>query len=521
MGILNKILKVPSAIRNSLQRDKNCQQFCEYFGAHKHPAKGSEILLVQATEDPFYLGLLGLIAQSIQASHGVVIHYYLLRSITVGESISLERWIKARVFDNLLMNYKWRKIYQTFCDKEGFAALGFNPVYDIADFLRAKKIQNTIASKQALVDLVIDGILVGDLIYDCYLRFKPAPTLDVKDRYLWLLLWETLRLLRRSQSYFCTYQPSIYLTSYTVYIQHGIPARVALANQVKVVSFGDMPILYKIQSVNDVLHMRDTSHYASEFDSLPQQEEKLALAEAALQKRLGGGIDVATTYMRQSAYSLSVLDVPDVKDHVIIFLHDFYDGIHIYPDIIFPDFWEWAAFTIDTLMKLNIPFAVKPHPNQIGESAIALDLFIERYPGFKILNPKITNKQLVAAGMSCAITVYGTIGHEMAYMGVPVITCARHPHHSFDFCHNAKTQDEYIALLANARHLPFDKAEMHRQSLAFYYMHNLHKTDGAREMMALVNGIRFKGGNSEVDMLGAMLQLQEMPAFRQQIQLLM
>jgi hypothetical protein len=76
--------------------------------------------------------------------------------------------------------------------------------------------------------------------------------------------------------------------------------------------------------------------------------------------------------------------------------------------------------------------------------------------------------------MACAVTVYGTVAHEMAYMGVPTIASANHPHISFDFCKTAKSKIEYAELLRNALSLDFDQVEMKRQSLIFYYMHNLN-----------------------------------------------
>jgi len=57
---------------------------------------------------------------------------------------------------------------------------------------------------------------------------------------------------------------------------------------------------------------------------------------------------------------------------------------------------------------------------------------------------------------------------------VPTIACARHPHNAFDFCRTAKTVEQYAHYLRTAADMPVDRAEMRRQSLAFYYMHNLH-----------------------------------------------
>jgi len=87
----------------------------------------------------------------------------------------------------------------------------------------------------------------------------------------------------------------------------------------------------------------------------------------------------------------------------------------------------------------------------------------------------INTKQLVSLGMICGITAYGTVAHELAYLGVHSICCARHPHHSFDFCKTASSKKEY-ELFLKEYHAPISKVKMRKQALAFYYMHNLYGT---------------------------------------------
>ena len=70
----------------------------------------------------------------------------------------------------------------------------------------------------------------------------------------------------------------------------------------------------------------------------------------------------------------------------------------------------------------------------------------------------------------------------MAYLGVPTIACARHPHISFDFCRTAKSQSEYAKYLQNPLANKIDKAAMKRQSLIFYYMHNLSDSEDIQSL---------------------------------------
>jgi hypothetical protein len=189
--------------------------------------------------------------------------------------------------------------------------------------------------------------------------------------------------------------------------------------------------------------------------------------------------------MRQSAYAKAEGSLPpNLKGAVVVFLHDFYDSPHVYPDLVFNDFWEWVCLTIDTVQKTGRTLFLKPHPNQIALSDEALSTLRAKYPELNWLSTSVSNVQLAKAGIACGVTVYGTVAHELAYLGIPTIGCARHPHHSFDFCRTAKTRAEYVAMLCNPDVMPMPAEEMQKQSLMFYYMHNLHGTDAERALAA-------------------------------------
>ena len=212
-------------------------------------------------------------------------------------------------------------------------------------------------------------------------------------------------------------------------------------------------------------------------------KKKLELARSQLENRISGIVDTATIYMRQSAYSKVTTKLPDnVSGSVIVFLHDFYDSPHLYSDMVFDDFWEWICFTVEVLSESDINFFIKPHPNQIDLSEQALLDLKAKYPKAKWLSSDVSNVNLVNSGISCGVTVYGTIAHELAFLGVPTICSAKHPHYSFDFCRTANSAEEYKDMLMSYNTLSLSKEEMKRQALAFYYMHNLSKSPHEMEL---------------------------------------
>jgi hypothetical protein len=272
--------------------------------------------------------------------------------------------------------------------------------------------------------------------------------------------------------------------------------------------------------LDDFYHVTDTSKYRCDFAKLDKQESRLFESEQQLNVRLSGSIDFATSYMKVSAYAESEVEVPDVAGAVIVFLHDFYDSPHIYSNLIFPDFWTWILFTVDTLQKAQIPFWLKPHPNQIAMSEVALQDLRRARPGLRFLSPKVTSVQLAKAGVACGVTVYGTVAHELAYLGVPSIACSRHPHHSFDFCRTAHNRGQYEQYLLTPHVTPLAKNKMRRQALIFFYMHNVF---GSEEELALrMAFIKFwtcahKKNYTQEDFCKSLQSLRDIPGWRHHI----
>lgn len=455
-------------------RDARESDIYRYFNRIPHRPSSLDVVLVQCVEDLYYFGLFGQIISSLRERRSVRVEQFVLKSLRVGESKSIIKFFAYR-FASRPLGKKWVGLYNSFCDGIGYRST--SPLFsigDIVDLYRAFICWRRLTTIDSLIALAIDDIPVGDLINDSFLRFKPAATVDLADFYLCLVIWQAYRDARRARKYFTFVRPKLYLTSYTTYVQHGIAVRVALRCGVKVFSFCNYQELAKKLSLTDWVHTKNPDNYADDFSKLEHQEQRLAEADIALTSRIAGINDNAIAYMKKPAYAELDEPIPDVQGALVIFLHDFFDSPHVYRNLVFPDFWEWVCFTIETLQKANIRFFIKPHPNQTDRSVSVLNQLKQCYPNVLIISSGVSNKQLVQAGLACAITVYGTVAHEMAYLGVPTIACAHHPHVSFDFCQTAKNKQDYARLLSQSTHIKFDKIAMRQQSLAFYYMHNLN-----------------------------------------------
>ena len=484
----------------------------------------SMTIALQCVPDPFYFLLFGAILARLAVRTKVRADVIAVRSVSGAFGVGVLAALKRSAPVAWLQTSKWIRAYAALIDGVGYrCATWAHPLRDARDWWRAGALWRSFQSRwlEQEPTLQIDGIEVADLVIDAYLRFRPSAQFDVKDPFVQSLLWQAMRDVRQARAYFSSAKPCLYLTSYSTYLEHGVPVRVALREGVAVWSFGSLARFGKQLHTDDVFHTPDCSQYQRIFDALDHQEERLQLAREQLERRLSGGVDPATSYMRQSAYVHSSVKVPDgLEGAAVIFMHDFYDSPHIYPDLVFPDFWRWICFTIQTLAAAGKPFFLKTHPNQIEQGAAVIGQLRQKYPELNWLPAGITTVQLVDAGMAFGVTVYGTVAHELAYLGVPSIACARHPHNAFDFCRTARTPEAYAELLVLQDQQPLGREKMQRQALTFYYMHNLY---GSEEQRALQQSFAafWKACNVETLNADTMLQrlraMSDLPAFAQYV----
>lgn len=450
----------------------------------RNPMRGKgPRILVQNSEDKFFFLMLGEIVSALRQQGPLQADQYVARSLRPDGFGSVRAFVRTRLYWNIFTDRKWMQLYGAFCDGIAWRASAFHmPWKELSYAWKAWRAWRNLSSKADLFNLTIDGLQIGDLVIDTYLRFNTAPEVKVRDPAIFTILRQALRDLASAQAYFHHRRPALFVTSYTAYIQHGIAARMATRYGVPTLSFGNLQEFGTWITPDHICHTKRDYSYHSDFFKLPDQDERIARADAYLSARIRGAIDPATAYMKTSAYAIVTSDVPDVRGAAVVFLHDFFDSANVYRNSVFPDFWEWLEVTTGILRESGQPFFIKPHPNQTPESTREMERFVRTYPDVRVIPAKVTNVQLVQAGMVCGLTVYGTVVSELAFLGIPSICCSDNPFISFDFCRTARNHDQYREYLRGIPDFAPDKAMMRRQACIFDYMHNLNLDDDAMEL---------------------------------------
>jgi hypothetical protein len=439
------------------------------------PSAVAPLLAMEAPLDAVYYAMLGQIVLALRATGDIKVMQVVTQALCPGASRSLRAFLGACLHSNFLWRRKWEKLYGEFCDGVGYRAATLHaPWREAVYWWDAWCAWRGLVCKDGVAALEYRGIAVGDAVIDSYLRLRPSVSLDVRQPYLWVVIRRAFKDVASAYDYFREARPHFYLTFYATYIEHAVPARVATSLGIRTLCLGNLQDFCGELTPDHLRQTRRVDDYRTAFDAIPDRATKLAAADAAFHHRTSGGTDAATAYMRSSAYAIKTTEVPDVRGAAIIFLHDFYDSVHIYRWSIFHDFWEWACVTIENLQDSGRPFFIKPHPNQRAQSNAELAALKARYPQAKFLSSDISNRQLADAGMGCAVTVFGTVAAEMAYLGVPPISCGDNPHVGFEAFKLARSREEYRQLLADFPTFPRQPEKLKEQACIFYYMHNLN-----------------------------------------------
>jgi hypothetical protein len=458
-------------------------------------------IAIQAPTDYYYLALYAQLISQLQQKDNY--HVTAIGPIIYFPKAKLDLLYPIRILYAIInfhfLKRKWMRLYK---------AIGINQFFNMDSlalhkrprlFFSAYKIWRGLKSKRDLLNLSINGIYCGDLIYDNYLRFMVKPTVSINSLNLLMEIYDGICVIESTEKTAKENRFLNYFASYSTYIHHGIPIRVFLKHDICIYTSASLQQKFKKLSAADYLHTVSHKDYYQTFKTLDNQPEKIAMCLKLLDDRFKGVIDTATSYMKKSPYqkSADAEGTLGTKFDGIMFLHDFYDSPHAYSSMLFVDFYEWVKHTLDLIVKHNLNIGVKPHPNQTENSRRDIVRLKEQYPSLQWIDPHTSNHKIINSGITFGISIHGTILHELAYHGINPVCAGDNPHTSYGFVHYPKTIADYDKMIVNfsSLELPLDYRE---QVASFYYMHNIYHKDDFTLQNDVLTRYDLVGGSSEL-----------------------
>jgi len=431
-----------------------------------HPSKNG-ILLTQIVED--YESTIKLAAASkvIADEKKLTIHTY---DVHIHKSIG---WAdeNQNTFDRFFKTPK-EIIHENFSKKTIFR--NDEKYHDqklvIKELARIRKEVN---SREDLLKVQIDGLLVGDLIYDTYLRFFHQPTIFNIDNNVFQIVEIAINIFYNFKLFLKNNNVKCIVNTFAGYIQHAIPVRIADEAGIEIFTMGSKS--YLIQKYDDKFPYCSINHTKFRPDrTLP--EGAIELAEGILSTRLKGGVDPATYYMKESSFAVKPF-IKELTDkfnekarNIVIYAHEFYDAPHINRKLQFPDLFQYLNEVLKNLVDLDdTNVFIKTHPGGMtGTKEVAIEL-IESFNAshFHVLDETVSNVQIVHLRPDIVATARGSVGVEMSYFEIPVIALYDNPYVNFNFVHTCYDKETYFDILKGKEFVqsPYSKTDIY----SYYY----------------------------------------------------
>ena len=364
-----------------------------------------------------------------------------------------------------------------------FGASGFVlPKVDADQLDRARqltdKILGELKSKTDIESIRIDGVWLGDLIYDTYLKVCKKPTIEIADDSFRNFLLDAISLYVFWDDYFKSHDVRAVNVSHCVYIL-AFPLRIAVSRGIPAFQI-NATHAYRLSEQN-LFAYNDFFGFREAFNNLPPEAQSAGLEQAKqrIELRFSGKVGVDMGYSTKSAYGAHkperlLKDSPRTK--ILIATHCFFDSPHSYGNNLFPDFYEWLDFLGKMTLETDYDWYIKTHPDYLAGTMEVINSFIKKYPKFHLLPADSSHHQIIAEGINVALTTYGTIAFEYAALGIPVINASlNNPHIAYNFNLHPKSVDEYREILHNLDHidLKIDRNEVYE----YYFMRNINNTN--------------------------------------------
>lgn len=372
--------------------------------------------------------------------------------------------------------FKKRKLYKL------YRSIGVSKFLDISNNVFFNKKSLFLNNRNELYNIKYQGIDVGDLMYDTYLRFRSFPTLRIRDEFL-NSLYSKVCFIHKKLNFYCkNYKPKFYFANSAAYVHHGLPYRFFLKKKIPVIS-GRLTNCYnRLMSSRNMQGFYDFKNYKSNFKKLNNQKIRIKESKINLLRRFSGKNQFKNDaqymqvdpYSKKTDYYFPKKEFKKKKIKGVLFLQDFFDAPAAWGQNVFDDYYLWTLYSLMIIKKYNLPIAIKPHPNApyfYTDTVKITENLKKKYSDLLWLNPKTSNK-IILSNIEYGISATGSVLFELAYHKIKSLSCGRHPAEKFNFSINAKSKSEYKRLLINIGKI--NKKNFSNNDLyIFNYMHYL------------------------------------------------
>ena len=367
--------------------------------------------------------------------------------------------------------YKTRKIAESYGIKKFIYPESF--YYRYRHSGESRKLSHTInlESRKSLLNLHFDGVKVGDLIYDTFLKKTGYGTI-LKLSDLRAFVTEAVYFYRIFSRIFSSFRIVATVQGHIVYNVFGILARIAVKNGATVYARkpASGPMTIKRCSSMEDLFTYELRVDPFEFEPLFKTFLDLGIQEGQrfMQNRFfisndRSDSDAVTAFSKTKKFYnkkqlLSFLGIKNNNPIVCIMSHIFPDAPHSHRQMLYDDYFLWLIETLKIIRKVQgVNWLIKEHPsvqyyNPVHTATKALKEICPQFDNIKMVPPDLNSASLVDI-VDAIVTVRGTAGLEFSTFGIPCILAGESPYSGYGFTIEPYTRKEYAHLLQNIKEI--------------------------------------------------------------------
>ncbi len=319
------------------------------------------------------------------------------------------------------------------------------------------------SNKEKLLNYKHNGIKVGDLIYDSHIRFgNNYRNFKIFSIPFFLKSIESFFYYHLYIKFFEKHKISYVILSHRVYTVMGLLARIAAKNKAKVIISRTSSIrLYKNENPDEIF-LNEFIPERKTIENIINKKHYLK-TDDYLKSRFSGNIkqhDAINAYKNKKNYNKEqLIELYNLNpDWPIVYImpHAFSDAPHSFNFYCFNDYYEWFIETVKYINNIEgVNWLIKPHPSahMYGEVGEVEEIIEKNNLNNLHIVPVDMSTSTVYDSASTIVTVCGTIGIEVACIGIKPIIAGESVYSGFGVAHEPKSKEEYFNMLANINKL--------------------------------------------------------------------
>ena len=383
----------------------------------------------------------------------------------ISSNLSPNIYLKIKYFLAKNIFGKFFKIYKSF-GIDDFIRPKINEYILEKSKRKFKDLSKKIKSKNDILNIKINKILIGDLIYDTYLKNNKLATVNINDKKFKNFFLESIKLFYFWQDYFANNEIKSLIIVHPTYL-YGIPMRVACDKGIPVyrATFNQITYITKKNYVTG----EEFFLFPSYFKNIAISSKKKAISKS---KKILENILSKGKLTKNKKINLPKI-LNKKKFSVLIAMHDFYDSPHVYGNMLFSDFYEWIKYLINISKKTDYDWYLKPHPESSSNELNLIKKLIKINSKIHILPSKVSHSEILKKGVNTVLTCYGTVGYEYAYLGLTVVNASpNNPYRLYNFAYTPKTIKQYENIILNLKKYKLKPSK--KKILEFFFIRRLY-----------------------------------------------